>query len=94
LAIGALQEAKHRKLHVPEELSITGFDDMPMAAVVEPPLTTVRFPMAEVGVHAANYLLRALGEGDDDFETELQIRIVVRGSTLAPGEDGISGKCE
>ena len=84
LAIGAIHEARGRHIDIPGELSITGFDDMPLAAVSAPALTTVHFPMAEVGLNAATYLLNALGETDDVPEGELPVRLVVRGSTAPP----------
>jgi|ERR1700687_1837629 len=84
LALGALREAHVRNIDIPSELSITGFDDMPIAELGNPPLTTVHFPMAEVGRHGATTLLRALGETEDIPETELPLRLVVRKSTAPP----------
>ncbi|MEO7246006.1 MAG: substrate-binding domain-containing protein [Rubrivivax sp.] len=84
LAIGAIHEARGRRIEIPAELSITGFDDMPLAAMSVPPLTTVHFPMAEVGINAAMHLLNALGESDEVPERELPVRLVVRGSTDRP----------
>ena len=49
LAIGALAECHAQGLAVPREISVTGFDDLEMAAVVTPALTTVHFPTAELG---------------------------------------------
>ena len=85
LAIGAMYEARGRHINVPSEISITGFDDMPLAAVSEPSLTTVHFPMAEVGINAATHLLCALGVIDEVPKRELPVRLVVRNSTAAPG---------
>ena len=84
LALGALHELRRRGIDVPRELSVTGFDDMPLAAVATPPLTTVHFPMAEVGTNAANYLLKALGKADGPVEQRLQVRLVVRQSSATP----------
>lgn len=84
LAIGALHEAHVCRIDVPQALSITGFDDMPLAAVTRPPLTTVHLPMAEVGANAAAYLLNVLGVANDPVQQELPVRLVVRGSTRAP----------
>ena len=81
LAIGAIHEARGRQIDIPGELSITGFDDMPLAVVSVPPLTTVHFPMAEVGLNAATHLLNALGVSDETPERELPVHLVVRGST-------------
>ncbi len=88
LAIGAMHEAHLRGIRVPRDVSITGFDDMPLASVTTPPLTTVRLPMEEVGANAAAYLLRALGVGQQDPIRELPVRLVVRGSTGSPRAAG------
>lgn len=88
LAIGAMHEACGRHISIPGELSVTGFDDMPLAEVASPGLTTVHFPMAEVGINAAAYLLNALGESAEVPESELPVRLVIRGSTAPPREKG------
>jgi len=84
LAIGAMHEARSRGLDVPRDVSITGFDDMPLASVTNPPLTTVHLPMAEVGRHAAEYLLSVLASAGSSVREELPVRLVVRGSTAKP----------
>ena len=84
LALGAFDEARRHRIEVPGELSITGFDDMALAAVATPPLTTVHFPMAEVGTNAAAYLLKALNRGDGPVQQRLQVRLVVRESSAPP----------
>jgi LacI family transcriptional regulator len=84
LAIGALHEAHVRHIDVPRNLSITGFDDMPLASITNPPLTTVHLPMAEVGLNAAAYLLNALGVAKDPVQHELPMQLVVRGSAGSP----------
>lgn len=91
LAIGAMHEARARGMDVPRDLSIMGFDDMPLGGVTCPPLTTVHFPMAEVGANAAAYLLNLLGVSDEPVQRELPVRLVVRGSAGPPPggqEDG------
>lgn len=57
LAVGALQTARARRLHVPDDLALIGFDDFEFARYVDPPLTTVRLPVHEMGRHAAQLLL-------------------------------------
>ncbi|SIM79790.1 LacI family DNA-binding transcriptional regulator [Micromonospora cremea] len=59
VALGALVGALGRGLRVPQDLVITGFDDAPMAALVSPPLTTVRQPVRELAAEAARLILRA-----------------------------------
>ena len=84
LAIGALAECQDAGLAVPQQVSVTGFDDLEMAAVVPPGLTTVHFPTAELGVHAAQNLLARLAGRAAPGRTELPVELVVRGSAAAP----------
>jgi DNA-binding LacI/PurR family transcriptional regulator len=68
---------------VPGELSITGFDDSPLAALSSPPLTSVRIDYAQFGEAAASLLLAAIGgAGAPAFEPAAP-RLVVRKSTSA-----------
>ncbi len=60
LAIGAMAEAKKMGLNIPQALSITGFDDVELSAQVDPPLTTISVPAAEIGRGAADYLINAI----------------------------------
>lgn len=87
MAIGALKAAAEVGLHVPHDLSITGFDMSPYGAAVAPPITTVYQPVVEMA-EAAMIALLAMIEGgppapDRVFPTEL----VVRSSTTRPQED-------
>lgn len=64
MAVGAvrgLREAGHR---VPEDVSIIGFDDIPLASYFDPPLTTLRQPMEELGRQAARLLIEAIQDPD------------------------------
>ena len=63
-AIKLLQTLKRMGVRVPEEVMVTGFDDGPEAAVVEPALTTVHTPSSEMGAQAAELLLRRIRMGD------------------------------
>jgi LacI family transcriptional regulator len=84
LAIGALAECRALGIAVPRELSITGFDDLEIAAVVTPALTTVRLPTAELGARAAQQLLAQLEGRPFDACVELAVELVVRASTSSP----------
>lgn len=84
LAIGALAECHDRGIAVPAQLSITGFDDMEIAAVVTPALTTLRFPALDVGALSAQHLLARLAGREAQMRTELPVELVVRGSTAPP----------
>jgi LacI family transcriptional regulator len=86
LAIGALAECNAQGLAVPREISLTGFDDLEMAAVVTPALTTVHFPTAELGTFAGQHLLARLAGRPVEQRTELPVDLVVRGSTAPPSD--------
>lgn len=84
LAIGAMAEARKLGLSVPEQLSITGFDDVELSAQVDPPLTTVSVPAAEIGRGAADYLINALAGMPIPKSVQLPHRLIMRGSTAPP----------
>lgn len=92
LAIGALTCAKAMGLRVPEDVSITGFDDVEISSVTEPGITTVRVPQRQIGQVAAEILIRQLQSktATRTFEQEsreLETRIVERGSLGPPPSD-------
>jgi LacI family transcriptional regulator len=84
-ALGVYEAARLRGLRVPQDLSVVGFDDLPMARWYSPPLTTVRQPLAEMGRVAAE-MLGTLVEGLtlSSPRMELATELVVRGSTAPP----------
>ena len=84
LAIGALAECQAQGIVVPREISVTGFDDLEIAAVVTPALTTIHFPTAELGSYAAQHLLARLTGKPFEMRTELPVELVVRASTAPP----------
>jgi len=86
LAIGALAECQAQGIAVPREVSLTGFDDLEVAAVVTPALTTVHFPTAELGSYAAQHLLARLAGKPFEMRTELPVELVVRASTAPPAK--------
>jgi LacI family transcriptional regulator len=84
LAIGAIAECHVQGLAVPGDVSVTGFDDMEIAAMMRPSLTTVRFPTAELGAYAANHLLLRLEGKAVDLRCKLPTELVVRESAAVP----------
>jgi DNA-binding LacI/PurR family transcriptional regulator len=76
-AFGVYEAARVLGLHVPTELSVVGFDDLPMARWAWPPLTTIRQPLTEMAAAAARLVL---GRGGDR-RVELATSLVVRNST-------------
>ena len=82
MAIGAMSAAREIGVLVPHDLSIVGFDDIDVAAHVEPPLTTVRQPIREKGAEAARLLLAGIERREPRPEHKrLTTRLIVRGST-------------
>lgn len=84
LAIGAIIECRAKGIEVPRDVSITGFDDMEIAARLSPGLTTMRLPTIDLGRAAATYLLDRLAGREVIACTELPVELVVRGSTGPP----------
>jgi LacI family transcriptional regulator len=60
MAVGALKAIRAAGLKVPENIALVGFDDIPLAAAVEPPLTTVHQPIDQLGFLAASTLIDLL----------------------------------
>lgn len=69
MAIGAMQELQARGLRVPEDISIVGFDDIPLVQTLHPALTTVRQPADLLGIRAAETLLEWLKPNRDHHKT-------------------------
>jgi LacI family transcriptional regulator len=86
MAIGAMRAARELGLRVPQDLSVVGFDDIDLAAHVDPPLTTVNQPVREKGARAVELLADAIeqGEANRAVHRRLPTRLVVRGSTGPP----------
>ena len=93
IAIGVLRAARQLGIAVPQELSIVGFDDIPWSAIVEPPLTTIRQPVAEMAAVAVTLLLDRIGEPERPVRHfKVGVELVVRGSVqpLPSGSDGFA----
>jgi DNA-binding LacI/PurR family transcriptional regulator len=86
-ALGALAAIYQRQLCVPRDLSVVGFDDLPIAAFTQPPLTTVRQPRAQIGRIAADTLFAMLTGGKIDRVRALRGELIVRESTAPPATD-------
>jgi LacI family transcriptional regulator len=82
VAVGVMEVAAARGLRVPEDLSVTGFDDIDVSRATTPRLTTVRQPLQEMGRTAVTMLTRQLdGHAHEALSMELETRLVVREST-------------
>lgn len=84
-ALGVYQAAREAGLRIPDDLSVVGFDDLPVVAWMEPPLTTVHQPLTEMAV-AATELALTLGRGEKAPQVGLEIAttLTVRESTAPP----------
>ncbi|NND46002.1 MAG: substrate-binding domain-containing protein, partial [Xanthomonadales bacterium] len=89
MAAGAIKAAYELGISVPEQLSVAGFDDIPLARQIWPSLTTVRQPMQGMGELAANLLIRRLrGQSPEEVDRVIPSELIVRDSTgPAPGRD-------
>lgn len=85
MAIGAMKAVYERGLRIPDDISVLGYDDIEMASVSMPPLTTVRQPKYEIGALSVETMLKRL-ESKNDFTRqprqalELKTNIILRGS--------------
>ncbi len=88
IAIGALKACVAGKVSVPSDISIIGCDDIELAQLVTPELTTVRVPAGELGARAARLLIRAIeGEKEKKASRPLPVTLIKRGTTATvPGE--------
>jgi len=82
MALGVYQALAERKLSVPDDISVVGFDDLPEARWATPALTTVRQPLSEMAATALRLLVRMMaGDQPEGTRTELSTRLVERSST-------------
>jgi DNA-binding LacI/PurR family transcriptional regulator len=88
MALGAISEAQHRGLVVPRDLSVVGFDDIPLASYCTPALTTLAQPIPEIAAAAVDGLLAELANDPAPVHSRVfRPRLVVRDSTAPPHPD-------
>jgi DNA-binding LacI/PurR family transcriptional regulator len=80
-ALGLMAAAREAGVRIPEDLSVVGFDDLPMAAWAQPGLTTVRQPIVEKGRQAARLLIDSLAGKAVHSPNPLPTELILRGST-------------
>ncbi|MGW9133927.1 LacI family DNA-binding transcriptional regulator [Streptomyces sp. NPDC055681] len=84
-ALGVYEAARELGLRIPEDLSVVGFDDLPLTRWIGPPLTTVRQPLIEMAETAARLVLDlSRGQQPATTRVDLATNLVVRSSTAAP----------
>ena len=86
MAAGALHAARQRNLNVPEDLSLIGFDDSPIAAHIWPPMTTVGWPIREMAKAAA---LKLIAPGEAAAQPFKFLSRLVQRDSVAPPPDGL-----
>lgn len=86
LGIGAIDALRTAGLHCPRDVSVTGFNDVSFMDRIDPPMTTVRIPLTEMGALAAQALLEWVGEPTQRSHTQtlLPVEFVHRGTTAPP----------
>ncbi len=90
VALGVIGAARGHRLRVPDDLAIVGFDDIPLAANFDPPLTTVHLPAFELGFSVGRALIDRIAGKPVPLRSVLETQLVVRGSSPGPhgGETG------
>ena len=84
MAIGAMRALREVGLKIPQDVSVIGYDDQPMAAFLDPPLTTIRQPIEAFGRSAAKLIIEAIHQPDLRPKViELEPSLVIR-ETCAP----------
>jgi LacI family transcriptional regulator len=79
-ALGVMHALTQRGIRVPHDVAITGFDDVPVARHLQPPLTTVRQPMEELGAKAFEILYSRISAAGGAHDTVLPVELIVRES--------------
>ena len=94
MALGCLAALRGRSLRIPEDVSLVGFDDIPIARYLTPALTTVQLPIAEIGGRALDRLVATLQSGRETAKRHDVVTptLAVRASTAAPREAGTRPK--
>ncbi len=85
VAFGVMMTLKKRGIRIPEDISVMGYTDEPVAALVEPPLTTISQPIFEIGQTAATLLLKQINGRFDKREPKqltMDTHLIVRNSTI------------
>ncbi len=88
IAVGAYQAVRQRGMKVPRDISIVGYDDIFVSDILDPPLTTVKSPVYDMGVAAASMLYKRIqGQLTEPCAETFEPTLVLRGSVGVPGEE-------
>ena len=81
IAVGAIKALKQCGFKIPEDISIVGFDNMPVSSVIEPGLTTIHVPKKYMGEAAVSRLVSLIKEpGQPPVKTEISTTLLKRGT--------------
>lgn len=81
LAISAIQSLKRLGYRIPEDISVIGFDNMPLSEILDPPLTTIQVQKKKMGIVAVNLLIDKMEEeGEGNLKMEVSASLIVRQS--------------
>ena len=82
VALGAMRALKQHGLTIPDDMSIIGFDDIPLVKYLDPGLTTIRLPAIDLGFYAGQMLLKLIkGEPIQQKQIQLTTQLIIRDST-------------
>ena len=86
MAIGALSALRDSGVRVPDDIAVAGFDDIPLARYMDPPLSSVHVPIAELGANAVEMLLHGIMHKGKHAPRRARVstELVIRRSTGAP----------
>lgn len=84
LAFGAMLEAQATGIRIPDEVSLTGFDDLPQSGFMVPGLTTIAIPVEEIGSRTADAIVARVNHSPSPHRQIVETRLIVRGSTGSP----------
>lgn len=84
IAYGALLECQAIGIQVPGDVSITGFDDLPLASNLQPTLTTVRVPAKSMGQRASDHLISRISGKSVILQEKLDVELIIRETTAPP----------
>ena len=87
---GALFAIRQRRIKVPRDLSLVGFDDLFFAPYTHPPLTTVRQPKEHMGKLATEIVLKLLAGTSCEYNVKVQGELIIRDSTAPPPSDDVT----
>ena len=84
MAIGALSALREAGVRVPDDIAVAGFDDIPLARYMDPPLSSVRVPICELGARAIELLLNGITHKNDHARRRESVstELVIRRSTI------------